>query len=299
MLYDLRQVQYPEDMPVKVSICVVSFNHQNYIRQCLESLLDQECGFRVEIIVHDDASTDETANVIKKFQETYPTVIRGILQTENQYSKGVNAQYNYVFPKARGEYIAVCDGDDFWCDPNKLALQVAVLDQNDDVAVTYGRVKAVSEGGITEPFKNGSERDLSSKDLKRGMPINTVTACFRNVFQVPPEYLKYAPMGDMTVWSVLGSLGRGKYMPEIMSSGYRLHTGGIFSSKSLQTKRFMGAMTLISMAAYHAEKGDREAMRACIKRLFGILFELNGVRPSLTEALRKSFSLGLKKLNRK
>ncbi|MEM6589886.1 MAG: glycosyltransferase family 2 protein [Pseudomonadota bacterium] len=296
MTGDLRDARYAADEPVKVSIATVAYNHEGCLRQCLDSLLDQVCAFRVEIIVHDDASTDATADVIGEYEAAYPDIVRGIFQNENQFSKGVNPQYNYVFPKARGEYIAVCDGDDYWCDPLKLARQVEALDENPDVAVTYGRVKADTEEGIVEPYRNGLERDVTALELKKGMPINTSTACYRNIFPAPPPFLKYAPMGDMTVWAALGHHGRGMFLPQIAPSGYRIHSAGMFSTKPQSAKRFAGAMTLLAMAAYHNDQGDKAGMRACIKRLLGLLVELNGVGPSLGEAMRKSISVGLKRL---
>ena len=163
----LRDREFSDDEPVGVSICTITFNHGEYIRACLEGFLDQECDFRVEIVIHDDASSDDTAEIIREYEAKHPTIFRTFYQTENRFSKGVNPYYAYVFPAARGRYIAICDGDDFWSDPAKLATQAAVLDANPNLALTFGRVRQVSETGTVEDYSNGAERDLTADELKK------------------------------------------------------------------------------------------------------------------------------------
>mgnify|MGYP001120386096 CR=1 FL=1 len=293
----LRDRVFGEDEPVRLSICTIAFNHEAYIEECLEGFLDQVCDFRVEIIVHDDASVDGTAEILRAYADKYPTIIRLILQPVNLFSKGVNPYYSYVFPIARGEYIAICDGDDFWDDPSKIATQVRFLDCYLDVAITYGPVKQIVHNGERPDFRNGLERDLTAHELKLGLPINTLTTCFRNVFQAePPQFLKSAPMGDMTIWAVLGHHGRGVYLCDLKPAGYREHDGGIFSLQTIQTQLFMGTITLLTMAAYHHVQGDRGASRACLKRVVGQIVMLNGGSATVKEALRKAFSLFTKRL---
>ncbi|APG45518.1 glycosyltransferase family 2 protein [Phaeobacter porticola] len=296
----LRDARFLATDPVKLSICTITFNHAAFLEQCLEGFLDQICDFRVEIIIHDDASTDGTAEIIQTYAQRYPDIIRPILQTDNQYSKGVNPYYAYVFPNAQGAYLAICDGDDYWDDPAKLSKQVAILDSEPDVSLTYGPVKRVQDDIETIDFKNGLERDLSPAELKQGLPINTLTTCFRNVFsKAPPMFLRSAPMGDMTVWAVLGHHGRGKFMPELGKSGYREHGGGIFSKESLDQKLFMGTITLLNMAAFHFAQSDKAAGRACLRRVLGQIVMINGAGASLREVMRKSLSLSLRKIRGK
>src|SRR5690625_3999133 len=98
-----------------VSISCITYNQSSYIRQCLDGFLMQKCNFKFEVLIHDDASTDNTADIIKEYQAKYPDIIKPIYQAENQYSKGVrgiNIRFN--FPRAQGKYIALCEGDDYW-----------------------------------------------------------------------------------------------------------------------------------------------------------------------------------------
>lgn len=122
------------DKTCLVSICCLSYNQESYITECLESILSQKTDFGFEILIHDDASTDKTQGIIKKYAEQYPRIIKPILQEENQRSKlksGMNPKFNY--PRAQGKYIAFCEGDDYWSDPNKLQKQVEILNKNPKV----------------------------------------------------------------------------------------------------------------------------------------------------------------------
>lgn len=110
-------------MPL-VSICCITYNQENYIRDAIEGFLMQRTTFPIEIIIHDDASTDNTAKVVNEFAEKHPDLIVPIYQTINQYSQGIKPWPNFVFPRARGKYIALCEGDDYWTDPLKLQKQV-------------------------------------------------------------------------------------------------------------------------------------------------------------------------------
>lgn len=127
----------PTDKELKVSICCLTYNHVGYLENALDGFLMQECDFDFEIIIHDDASTDGTAKVLKKYQEKYPDKIKPIYQTENQWSKGVRPSPTYVWPRTKGKYIAICEGDDFWTDPNKLQKQVDFLDVNPDFGLVH------------------------------------------------------------------------------------------------------------------------------------------------------------------
>lgn len=96
-----------------VSICCTTYNHENFIREAIKGFLIQKTNFPVEIIIHDDASTDGTAIIVKEYADKHPELIIPIFQKENQYSKGVKPFLNYLIPKARGKYIDVCEGDDY------------------------------------------------------------------------------------------------------------------------------------------------------------------------------------------
>lgn len=123
------------DLPV-VSICSLAFNHENYIEEALDSFLMQITRFPFEIIIHDDASTDKTKDIIKSYEKRFPNIIRAIYQSENQYSRG-NRPSLIVYKKARGEFLALCEADDFWCDPYKLEKQITVMIEHPGVNFSF------------------------------------------------------------------------------------------------------------------------------------------------------------------
>lgn len=99
---------------ILVSICCITYNQKNYIRDTLEGFVSQKTNFSYEVLIHDDASTDGTADIIREYARRYPEKMKPILQLENQYAKGLyNVSGTYNFPRARGRYIAMCEGDDY------------------------------------------------------------------------------------------------------------------------------------------------------------------------------------------
>lgn len=125
-----------------VSICCITYNHAPFIRKCLDGFLLQETSFPVEILIHDDASTDGTDGIIREYVEKYPNLILPLFETENQYSQGKQSEIDfYNYQRARGKYIAYCEGDDYWTDPLKLQKQVDFMESHPDYSVCFHRCK--------------------------------------------------------------------------------------------------------------------------------------------------------------
>ncbi len=120
---------------IMVSIICNAYNHEDYIEDALKSFLMQKTDFVYEILIHDDASTDKTADIIRKYEEKYPNIIKPIYQTENQYSKGSGTVSKIQYARAKGKYIAVCEGDDYWSDPFKLQKQVDALEAHPNIDI--------------------------------------------------------------------------------------------------------------------------------------------------------------------
>jgi glycosyltransferase involved in cell wall biosynthesis len=265
----LRNKTFDLETPVTLSICCISFNHRDFIVECLEGFLDQVCDFRVEIVIYDDASTDGTADIILDYAARHPTIFRTFLQPVNLFSKGVNPYYGYVMPAARGEYLAICDGDDYWSDPHKLARQVAVLEAEPQTVLTYGSVRAVSGGSVVQDYRGGLHRDLTPSELKAAPPINTVTACFRNIFRDKPFslYVLTSTIGDLTIWSMLGYQGAGRFLSDLPPANYRIHANGLISMQNSHRAVFMTAIAHLHVAALHDERGDGAARDVSVKSM--------------------------------
>lgn len=251
--------------PVLVSICCTTYNHENYVRDALDSFLMQETDFPFEIIVHDDASTDGTARILADYVQRYPRLIRTILQSENQYSQGGLISLRFVFPEAKGKYIAICEGDDYWTDKTKLQQQVTFLEEDPEYVITYGSCQPFDESGFLDQECAGAKHDLESVDLKKAASIATLTVCFRNVLGELPGELQSARYGDMVTWSLLGHYGKGKYLPQISPAAYRIHGGGLHSKTADRERAKMRLLTVSALRDYYARIGDSK-----LARFFGI-----------------------------
>lgn len=225
------------DLPL-VSISCITFNHARYLRECFDGFLMQQTNFAFEVVVHDDASTDETKAIIEEYTQKHPTVFYPMYQTENQYSKGVRgimAKFN--FPRCRGKYIALCEGDDYWTDPNKLQKQVDFLEANADYSICWTKYLIKNES-IASSILNEPEwinRVEKNKDLS--FDLNTIfdpyctytlTVMFKAKdfdFKLFSE-AKYAK--DNTLYVMCLSKGKGMVL-NFYSSVYRVHDAGIYS----------------------------------------------------------------------
>ena len=231
---------------IKVSIICNAFNHEQYIRQTLDGFLRQRTNFPFEILIHDDASTDATAQIIREYESKYPDLIRPIYQTVNQYSQGIKISSAYQYPRARGEYIAFCEGDDYWISPDKLQLQVDILDNNRDYVACVHRYQVVDKTGEPRTVKTFGEYEqpgvYSFWDFeKKELPSQLATLVCRNIFSTEgmcyPEKLAQIKLnGDIKLFLHLLHYGDIYRMGEVMSA-YRFVTevgGGSWSSMQLR-----------------------------------------------------------------
>lgn len=172
-----------------VSICCITYNHEPYIRDALEGFLIQETDFPFEILIHDDASPDKTASIIKEYYRKYPKLIKPIFQNENQYSKGIKVNLKYNFLRAKGEYIAVCEGDDYWSDKKKLAKQVKFLEENKSFIGSAHNVLIIDENKVMvpdklHPYKRFSSYVYTINDAKKlKLPSQLASLVYRNFWR--------------------------------------------------------------------------------------------------------------------
>ena len=207
--------------PLMVTIRCCTYNHEPYIRQCLEGFVMQKTNFRFEAIVHDDASTDGTAAIIREYAKKYPDIIKPIFETENQYSKRDGSLRRIMDAHTHGKYVAICEGDDYWIDPLKLQKQVDLLEENGDVSIIYTGFKTVDSLGnimqrpVYEKYKQKSfSGDILKELLHSGNFILTLTTCFRReVFE--SRIIKSAPINlDYLLFLVAASMGNAVYLQE-------------------------------------------------------------------------------------
>ncbi len=254
--------------PPLASICCITYNHKLYIREAIDSFLMQETNFPFEILIHDDASTDGTTKIILSYAKKYPDIIRPIIQTENQYAKCGLINPRFLFPKARGKYIALCEGDDYWTDNTKLQKQVAFLEDNQEYVLTYTDSQSFNENGNLDLDFGASTRDLDAEELIKATSLHTLTACFRNVIkEIPPDLLS-ARYGDLVIWSLLGAHGKGKYLANIKPAAYRIHDGGVHSKKPRQQQYKMALITNNALFSYYSRLGDMDTAMYFLNKSF-------------------------------
>lgn len=130
-------------MDIGVSVICNTYNQENYIRDALEGFVMQKTNFKFEVLVHDDASTDNTTNIVREFEQKYPDLIKPIYQTENQYSKGMGTVSKIQLARVKGKYIAYCEGDDYWTDPLKLQKQYDALEAHPEVDICTHKAETI------------------------------------------------------------------------------------------------------------------------------------------------------------
>ncbi|MCP3429119.1 glycosyltransferase [Opacimonas viscosa] len=211
---------------VYVSIVCTTFNQEKYIRDAIESFLAQETEYRFEIVIHDDASTDSTQCVIKKYQRNYPNIIKTINQTFNQYSEYSCKPWINTIKDAVGIYVAFCEGDDFWIDKFKLEKQILLLLNNDDVSLVhssfYEQIDNTNQLDVSSLYK---ESNSTSQLLSRN-GVGTLTTMFRRAdfltyIQLVSQEIKNWRLGDWPFWIYLSSIGTIKFIDD-KTSVYRL-----------------------------------------------------------------------------
>ena len=255
-----------------VSVCCPTYNHERYIAEAIEGFLMQETTFPFEILIRDDCSSDKTASIVKEYADKYPTLIKPVYEKENTFSKGVKPMPQ-LYKIAQGKYIALCDGDDYWTDPNKLQKQVNFLEENPDYVITYTAVEAFNENGHVEDYAGGVIKDLETLDLQQGSALNTSTTCFRNVLQLlPPEFFA-APIGDIFLWSLLGAYGKGKYIKDISPNYYRIHENGVYSKTNSQQRLKIILKLNMVLYLYYDRIGNEKLSIFYEKNIFKSLFD--------------------------
>ena len=216
-----------------VSVVVISYNHEKFIGQALQSVLDQQADWPMEVIVADDASTDSTPEIIREFADKYPGRITPILRPSNT---GARANFIDALNRTRGMYLAFCEGDDYWTDPAKLRRQVSLMEQNPDVTLCFHPVRRIWDDGSSRPESiDAVERDLSLEKLLAANTMQTNSVVYRRLpsYDDIPDvmpldwllHIRHARQGRMAV------------LPQVMAV-YRRHAGGVWWDYAHNPERF-------------------------------------------------------------
>lgn len=208
---------------IEVSVMVITYNHENYIKECLESILCQKTNFPFEIMISDDASIDKTPEILKQYKEKYPEKIKLTLRTENV---GPTRNSYELLMKMRGKYIAACEGDDYWCDENKLQKQYDFMETHPQFIGCSHKVRLVDKAGKTKKKQKlywvSDKKIVRLKDFQGIFVPGHTSALFRkNIYREGGDYsILYQAnpfLGDRT--AALYYLSRGDFyqINEVMS----------------------------------------------------------------------------------
>lgn len=227
---------------IMVSICCITYNQVEYLKDALDGFLKQKTNFKYEVIIHDDASTDGTTEIIKEYEKKYPNIIKPIYEKENQYSKGCKRILNFTFEKAIGKYISLCEGDDYWIDENKLQKQVEYMERHKDCTLCFHN--AIVKNMINNltwslvPDGKVAKQNMTKDNIYNVGELELLgfipTASFmfrRENLKRMPEWYEKCFVGDWPLKLLMTSFGYAYFMDENMSI-YRKNAKGSVTVKN-------------------------------------------------------------------
>lgn len=237
---------------ILVSISCITYNHAPYIRQCLDGFMMQKTNFAFEVLIHDDASTDGTTEIIKEYEAKYPDVIKPLYEEENQWVKGRRGSAVFNYPRAKGKYIALCEGDDYWTDPFKLQKQVDFLEANPEYGMCYTKVRTYIQASNTYgKIFGGPHTDF--ENILNANPIPTLTVVarknliFRYIEEINPAAHNWV-MGDYPMWLWFAHESKIKFINEA-TGVYRVLQNSASHSEDIE-KRELFISSVVEMKMF-------------------------------------------------
>lgn len=279
-----------------VTILCTTYNHRDYIKQALDSFLMQERSFDIEVLINDDASTDGTTEIIQDYQKKYPEIIYPVFHKENQYQNGVrHMMTRFLLPKAKGKYLAICEGDDYWTDKFKLQKQVDYLQQHKDYSLCFHPVKVVYENNERKNYTFPKLSDKNNFTIERLLKENFIQT--NSVMYRTQNYadikLNMMP-GDWYLHVFHAQFGKIGFINEVMSV-YRRHSDSLWwnsrGDKSEIWKKH-GVSHMMLFLEFHKIFGSVKRYRSIIlKSMSDMLGNIIETDPKLIHGVIDSFGL--------
>ena len=271
--------EFPNAVPntPKVSVLIQTYQHANFIKNCLDSVLNQKTEFLFEVILGEDNSTDGTRNICTKYAENYPEKIKLFLHNDankisiNGLKTGnFNVLYNYFH--SNGEYLAFCEGDDYWDDQFKLQKQINFLEQSKEYISSYHPFQVLGENEIKlndHFYLAQPSTDISTEDLQKlNFHPHISTICYKKVFHELPEQISEVINIDSFIISLLGNYGKMKFIKDIKPSIYRRHLGGVWSNRIRKLQYESKILLYQNLEDYYRSFDDRSLAKLFrIKRI--------------------------------
>lgn len=263
------------DKPI-VSIHCLVYNHELYLRQCLDGFVMQKTDFAFEAIVHDDCSTDGSAAIIREYAEKYPEIIKPIYETENQFSKiGFSGINSIMIAHSNGKYVALCEGDDYWIDPLKLQKQVNYMEEHPECGLIHTLAKVYKQNDSI--FIDGWSKCGQFDELLFNNFVVTPTACFRKDL-----YLRFISeigfnngwkMGDYPLWLFISKYSRVILLPDV-TSVYRQLDESASHSKDVNKQISFLESGFCVQEFYAVKYGRKEVLKQILFRDVNYLIDL-------------------------
>src|SRR3972149_1616418 len=276
---------------MKVSVVIITYNHENFIEQAINSALFQITNFDYEIIIGEDCSKDKTRDIVLEFYRRHPDKIRLLLHEKNV---GMNYNFLQTITKSRGESIATLEGDDYWTSPFKLQKQVDLLDNNPELSMCFHNANVFYDDGsrVSYKYNHNDQNDISSvDDLWERCIIAFCSAMFRkDPITNLPYWFNTINCPDWALYILYAEKGKIGYIKETMSA-QRIHAGGVWSGlneiqqfeevikfyhsmnvnlnfRYNKTIKMMISRYLYDLALIYEKNGDIDKAKACLLKCF-------------------------------
>jgi len=252
------------DNRITVSVHMITYNHENFIAQAIESIVMQKTKFIFDLIISDDCSTDNTSQIIKKYKRKYPEIIKPIFRNHN-----VGSINNFIdtFNYCTGKYIALCEGDDYWIDPYKLQKQVDFLEANPEYGLVHGDCHIYFQG--KDKWLYNANKNLINKNefnnkkvlfygiVNGEYKIRTATVLFRRdlLKKIDSAKIRFL-MGDTPLWLEFSQITKFKYFDEVLAV-YRISTGTV-SRPNNKKEKLRFSLSMAEMRVYYSKKYNYE-----------------------------------------
>lgn len=279
-----------EQLSPLVSICTITYNHEKFIEESINSFLRQETNFPFEIVIGEDCSSDNTKAIIQNYMLNYPNIIKLVSSSKNV---GMQNNVRRTIQACKGKYIALCEGDDYWTDIKKLQIQKDFLDANKEYVLSFHDVVAFKDKTILPHYIGGAKRDLLQNDLKQMVALNTLTVMFRNVIIDFPVEFSLSKYGDLFLWTLLSKYGKGKYLKTIEPAMYRLHEGGAHSLVSDKKKYDNLLISYSCIFSYYDRLDDKEMKMYLRSKIIEMITRRDGFK-YVFKYSAKSFASSIK-----
>ena len=242
-------------MKKKISCHIITYNQKDYISKCIDGVLMQKVNFSMEIVIGDDKSTDGTREILINYANKYPDLI--MLNLRDVRGEGIPGKQNFVstLEMCKGEYISLCDGDDYWTDPLKLQKQVDFLEENLDYVLCFHQVNILKPNDeIVDDFITKVPENYETIETLAlfGNYIHTPSVVFRNIINALPLEFEHSPIGDFFLYLILAEYGKLKFLEEKMAV-YR-HGVGVFSAETDMKILLMLSKQYACMLSYLKDK---------------------------------------------